>query len=1019
MTVVSCAVCFACVFLGRPGLAQDSVDVKFFYKSTGTPTSVFLPGEFNNWGPNNGGVIAQNAPSKMTFDAGLAQWAKTIRLRVGGQPAGGVAGAYQYKVNENGVNTGWRPDPLNPRRNAADNDNSILYVKNPTIHYLLPNELSAALKTRFPQITAYVFPTTTSTIDTSTISIIIDGTAYVHLGDKYDGSVKKLSFVPTVALGNGSHKVKLSVRSSTGVLAVSDSANFVVQGDAVQIVTRPATTRKTTWPIRAEIYKMDGTLDVNVASAVVKRGLESWPIRVAAGKIDTAFTLIEGQNIFTVEATLNNIVQASAPTTITQIVNHSPYAVIGIDTSNAALTLTASNSTDPESQELTFVWEEDGSNPAAIGIDGFTGSMFNGSRPTTPGEYFYTLTASDPDGNTDVTRNYFTVLANGVVAAPMLASNPEWVKKAVVYEIFIDSFTPQGTLDAARDKLEYIKAIGASVIWLMPIMDNDPIIDGVGAGYNITDFKKVAPEYGTNQDFLDFVNHAHELGLKVVLDITPNHTSSGHPFAADIRQYGNGSAYWNYYQHNLVTNGNYHPNLPERKTSNGLFVYYDGFSEALINYNWADLDAREYMIDVHRFWIDEMKADGFRFDVYWGPARRANNGNGSENEMGQPMRQQLKHIKPDIWLLAEDSGVGVGSEKIYANQNGGVDSGYDWPLYFDGFRSGTALRAGSVTPLHDKIFNNNFYPGSDSYFFRFLENHDESRVARLATSIQQTLPFATTLMTIPGIPLIYAGQEVGFGNNLDDFAGKRGTVNFDDPDRSVTQPHYQKLAYLRDKFPAFWTQKLTRINQADNNVYVFSRPFVDENAIVAVNTSNTARSATIVINSSTVEFTNGIQPGRAVVVSELLNGAFKVALMADANGTISFGASLPAYGSEVYMVSTEAETLSVPDIPTGVDGREATQQPGSFVLHANYPNPFNPETTIRFELPVAGEVSAKIFNLVGEEVAKLVERRMTAGTHLLRWQGVDAQGRQVGSGIYFLRVSAGKNVAVRKMMVVR
>src|SRR5574341_1299635 len=113
-------------------LAQaDSVDVTFYYKPTTNPSIVFLPGEFNNWGPNNNGNIAPNAPSRMNFDATSGQWVKTVRLRIGGPASGGgVQGAYQYRFNENGVNTGWQSDPLNPRVNRRDNDNSYLFARN-------------------------------------------------------------------------------------------------------------------------------------------------------------------------------------------------------------------------------------------------------------------------------------------------------------------------------------------------------------------------------------------------------------------------------------------------------------------------------------------------------------------------------------------------------------------------------------------------------------------------------------------------------------------------------------------------------------------------------------------------------------------------------------------------------------------------------------------------------------------------------------------------------------------------
>jgi hypothetical protein len=424
-----------------------------------------------------------------------------------------------------------------------------------------------------------------------------------------------------------------------------------------------------------------------------------------------------------------------------------------------------------------------------------------------------------------------------------------------------------------------------------------------------------------------------------------------------------------------------------------------------------------------------MRADGFRFDVYWGPARRANNGNGGENEMGVPVREALKHLKPDIWLLAEDSGVGFGTERIYADGNGGADAAYDWPLYFDGFRSGNALTS-NVNNLHNKIFNNNFYPGPNSYFFRFLENHDEWRLAYIASSIQQTIPFAATLFTIPGIPLVYAGQEVGFGNGLNEFAGKRGQIDFDDPDKAVVQKLYQKLCYIREKFSAFWTQRLIRLNQSDNNVYVFSRPYLNENAVVAVNLSNTTRSATVTLNAATVEFSGGIKPGMNLFVSELLTGVTNT-IVADASGSASFTIPLPAYGAVVFMVAMEPKSVIVPEIPTSVNAANFATTPPVFFLQQNYPNPFrneaassafrggSPETTIRFDLPQPADVTLRVFNLLGGEVITLVNEKMSAGRHTRNWNGRNAAGGLVGSGVYFLRLEAGQEVAVRKMVVVR
>ncbi len=1015
---------FINIFLFQNLLAQpDSVEVTFFYKPAGNPSVVFLPGEFNNWGPNSNGFISSTAPSRMNFEAATGRWVKTVRLRVGGQPNGGIPGAYQYKLNENGINTGWKPDPLNPRSNRRDNDNSYLFIRNPTIHYLLPNTAAGSeiVKTRQPEISAYLFPSTKTGVDTASIIVKLDNFEYRNLGAGYDAATKKFTFVPSQPLSNGPHQLILLAKTLANTTA-SDTARFTVQADPVQILTQPASTWKPSWPIRGEILKADGSPDNSLRAATLLRGAESWGISVRNGKFDTTMSLLEGENIFSVRTFVGGMNETSQTIRITRKVNHAPFAVITFDTAGTQLVLRANQSSDPDGQTLTFNWQEEAGNPEALGISGSSETMITSVKPKMPGEYYFTLTARDPDGNSDRTRHYFTLTAAGQVIPATLKSNPAWVKQARVYEIFIHSFTPEGTLQAATAKLNYLKAMGFNVIWLMPIMDNNFRIDGVGAGYDIVDFYRVAPEFGTNDDFRAFADRAHQLGMKVVLDITPNHTSQAHPFAADIRLYHEHSPYWNYYQHDPVSNSNYRPNLPERRSSNGLFIYYDGFSEEIINYNWADLDARLYMIEVFKFWITEMRADGFRFDVYWGPARRANNGNGGENEMGVPVRQALKHLKPDIWLLAEDSGVGFGTERIYADHNGGVDSGYDWPLYFDGFRAGGAL-SGSASNLHGKIFNNNYYPGPNSYFFRFLENHDETRLARLASSIQQTVPYAVTLFASPGIPMVYAGQEVGFGNGLDDFTGKRGRVDFEDPDKGVVQKLYQKLCHLREKFPAFWTQRLIRLDQADNNVYVFSRPFANENAVVAVNLSNVTRNATITLNASTVEFSGGLKPGVNYFVSELLAGT-TTSLQTDAGGTISFSTALPAYGAVIYIVATEPKSISVPDLPVGVDETNFGKMPHDFFLQQNYPNPlrasaFNPETTIRFDLPRQAEVTLRVFNLLGEEVITLLRQKMTAGAHLARWDGRNAFGQLVASGVYMLRLEAGQEMSVKKMLIMR
>ena len=240
--------------------------------------------------------------------------------------------------------------------------------------------------------------------------------------------------------------------------------------------------------------------------------------------------------------------------------------------------------------------------------------------PAEAGEYYFGLIVRDQEGLQDTIRSLFIVTPAGSVVSPTLAMNPEWARKGRIYFLFPKGVSSEGTLTAAARHLSRIRNMGFSVIWLMPVMKNAfPINNGFGPGYNITDFYSIAPEYGTNEDFRSFMTQAHALGLRVILDVTPNHSSRSHPWAIDARTYGEDSPYWKWYEHTMIdhnTNG-----LGQSFDSYG-FTYYTNFSEQLLNLNWNNPDLRHEMIRMLSYWIREFGVDGYRFDVYWGPHRR-------------------------------------------------------------------------------------------------------------------------------------------------------------------------------------------------------------------------------------------------------------------------------------------------------------------------------------------------------------------------------------------------------------
>ncbi len=997
---------FAFLMLFSSGLlAQDQVDVTFRYSAPSNP-AIFVVGEFNSW---------TNTATPMDFQ-GNNLWTKTVRLAVGGNPtppAVGVPGAWQYKFYYSGASP-WPNDPLNHNENPKDNGNTFIYTKDVTIYHFLPNQKQAIVNTSTPIISAYLFPKVGASVDTSSIKITIDGITYSNLGKFFDEPKKLLAFPVPVSLVNGKHNITLFVKASSGV-SNADSVNFTTQAGFVQI------TSQGNYPTRNPIRTIRGFVQNNAITSakVIRNNSDTMDVTVASGIFTATDTLTDGVNTFKAIVDTSGTIVSSEPITYNYIVNHTPFAKASVSfAAGTKLTLSALGSSHPDGKALLYQWKDDGTFP--LGLNGQTSGTVEITKPTLPGEYYFSLIAKDSLGAADTARFYFTIKKDGGYENPTIASNPQWVKQARVYFMFPKSFTAQGTIPAAIPRLQYIKDLGFNVIWLMPVMKNAyPIDQNYGPGYNITDFYNVAPEYGTNQDFKNFISQAHSLGIKVILDVTPNHTSRFHPQSQDAHLFKQDSRYWNWYEHTAIshnTNG-----LGQSFDADG-FNYYSGFSDQLLNYNWADVDARAEMINVYKYWIKEFGLDGYRFDVYWGPHRRY-----GEQYMGKPVRDALKHIKPDIFLLAEDDGTGSGTETIYADYssggiNGGVDAAYDFKSYFNQIR-GFSFSTLAVDNLHSELSNGGFFPGPNSLYMRFMESQDEDRITYnysssylydTVTTMNRTKPMASVIFSVPGFPMIWNGQEIGYGYGISGAKEKRTrtTINWNFPGQFL-QKHYQRLAWIRGTFSAFVTQTFTRIGTNDGAVYGILRPYLNDNVITLANIAEQQRSVTLNLSISgtpNLLFSNPAD-GKTYYVNDVYNDStYQITFT---GGSANFSMNIPAYGSAVLIISDSVRKIIVPKI-TSVQQLAESVIPENYSLSQNYPNPFNPSTMINYQLPTNNLVTLKVFDIIGREVATLVNERQEAGTYQTLF---NAQG--LSSGLYFYQLRAGNYSEVKKMLLMK
>jgi len=945
LTVVSCAVCIACVFFGRPGLAQDSVDVKFFYKSTGNPTSVFLPGEFNNWGPNSSGTIAQNAPSRMTFDAALGQWTKTVRLRVGGHVGGGVAGAYQYKINENGASSGWRPDPLNPRRNAADNDNSILYVKNPAIHYLLPNSLSSVVDAQALTITAYVFPSTNTSVDTSSIRVVIDSTEYTHLGGAYDPATKKLSFAPGGQLLPGVHFLKLYANTVSGSKS-GDSTTFVVIPPTV-VEELPA-------GITDGINYLDNSTVTLSLYAPKKRfvavigDFNDW-------QVDPAYYMKRTPDSSRYWITVSNL-QPQKEHLFQYYVDANlkiadPYAEKVLDQSNDPF---ISNTTYPDliaypsgkTQEIVSALQTD-QQPYLWQVDDF-------QRP-----------------------------------AP---------KDLVIYELLIRDFIARHDYTTMIDTLDYLDNLGINAIELMPINEFE---GNISWGYNPSFYFAPDKYYGPKNDLKQFIDECHKRGIAVILDMVLNHSFGQSPF---VRLFSSGT-------YGPPTAANPWYNIT---ATHPFSVGYD------FNHESA---ATKVLVDrVNAFWLNEYNVDGFRFDLSKGFTQRRSTDDSVFRLYDASRIAILKRMADEIWKV--DSTAYVILEHFAENTEEKELSDYGMMLWGN---LNIAYSQSAMGWLEDSGMPSDLFGGyyktrgwSKPHLVTYMESHDEPwlmyknlqfgrssgsyNVKDLSTALNRIKLVAAFFLTLPGPKMIWQFGELGYDQNLPENGRTDPKLilwnYFTQPERRNLYKTYAALLKLRNENEVFRSadsQVAMRVGQGQ-----YDR---------RINISHPSMNATIAGNFGVT--TRDVNPNFQNT------GMWYDYFSGDSISVTNTQAVMSLAPGEFHIYTTKKLEAPEPGIITAIEDDKPVLTPISFALRQNYPNPFNPETTIRFELPVAGHVSAKIFNLSGEEVATVVDRRMTAGTHLLKWQGVDAHGLQVGSGIYFLRVSAGNNVAVRKMMVVR
>jgi cyclomaltodextrinase len=330
---------------------------------------------------------------------------------------------------------------------------------------------------------------------------------------------------------------------------------------------------------------------------------------------------------------------------------------------------------------------------------------------------------------------------------------PEWTRQAVIYQIFVDRFNPGsrrewlkpdtpagfygGRIKGITEKLDYISALGANVLWLTPIFPSPS-----HHGYDATDLFEIEPRLGTKADLKELLNAAHQREMRVLLDFVPNHWSHLHKIFQDAI-HNPDSLYrdWYIFRH-----------WPDE------YETFFGVKE-LPQVNLRNPDARRSMLDAAAYWL-EFGVDGYRVDYALGPTP----------DFWADFRRITRSVKPDCWNFGEV----VEPSDSQLTFEGGLDGCLDFIL-LEGLRRAIAFKQWTGSQLGDFLVRHEaFFPPT---FSRpsFLDNHDMNRFLWAVEGDKRRLRLAALCQfTLPGPPIIYYGTEVGLSQERDVHQDGRG-----------------------------------------------------------------------------------------------------------------------------------------------------------------------------------------------------------------------------------------------------
>ena len=507
---------------------------------------------------------------------------------------------------------------------------------------------------------------------------------------------------------------------------------------------------------------------------------------------------------------------------------------------------------------------------------------------------------------------------------PLQTSSPDqsgWWDQAVFYEIFVRSFYDSngdgiGDFNGITQKLDYLENLGVNALWLMPIHPSPSY-----HGYDVINYYNVNPDYGTFTDFQNLITEAHRRNMHVIIDLVLNHTSNRNPWFVNANS-GPQSPYRNWYIWS-DTDPDYLGPLG-RAWHPGLKGYYYGiFNAGMPDLNYTNPAVTAEMERVARFWLDNIGVDGFRIDAVKYLIEE-----GQKQENTQSTHLWLKGFytsykadEAEAYTVGEVYSAGAFIAKTYIGNQ--MDEIFSFELA-GGFVNSTLGEAN--TSVNSAIqFSLKDMP--DGPYATFLTNHDQNRVMSVLNgSVEKAKVAAALLLTAPGTPFIYYGEEIGMEGEKPDenirtpmqwsssvnagftsgtpweaiganYLKSNVTNESTDPDSLFS--YYRTLISLRNAHPALYGYGIKLISSSDTGVYAVLRTSPSEKIMIIVNLTKAP------ISNYGLDFKDSILEDGSYQLQSLLDSAAAMELKVVGNSFSSYKPLpvLTPYSTNIFLLS--------------------------------------------------------------------------------------------------------------------